>query len=194
MKMNNNVFLESEHIYFSPISEKDYETISQFMNEETYRILGRKNGSIVYESKFKERMVEILKDDEIFVIYRKDTNAIIGDICLSDIDKINRSAMLGIGIGKDENRDKGFGKEAMILMLKHAFIDLNLESVNLGTYEYNKRAIHLYEKIGFKKVGRHRNAKIVGNKFFDDIIMDILSSEYFELYGNYEMEKYNLEK
>ena len=192
--MNNNMFLESDHVYFSPISEKDYETISQFMNEETYRILGRRNGSIVYESNFKDRMAEILKNDEVFIIYRKDTDTIIGDICLSDIDKINRSAMLGIGIGKDENRDKGFGKEALILMLKHAFINLNLESVSLGTYEYNKRAIHVYEKIGFTKVGRHRNAKIIGNKFFDDIIMDIISSEYFELYGNAEMQRYHLDK
>ena len=139
-------------------------------------------------------MAEILKNDEVFIIYRKDTDTIIGDICLSDIDKINRSAMLGIGIGKDENRDKGFGKEALILMLKHAFINLNLESVSLGTYEYNKRAIHVYEKIGFTKVGRHRNAKIIGNKFFDDIIMDIISSEYFELYGNAEMQRYHLDK
>jgi RimJ/RimL family protein N-acetyltransferase len=95
-------------------------------------------------------------------------------------------------IGKKENRGQGFGKETIKMVLKHAFIDLNLESIYLGVYDYNVKAIRLYEKVGFKYVGRRRHAKILGNRMYDEVIMDMVSEEYFKMYGNEEIEQYKL--
>jgi RimJ/RimL family protein N-acetyltransferase len=194
MGMDQVRFLENERIYLNPIAEKDIPQIVQFANEETSRMVGSNSGKIVYESKIKERMLDNQKNDEMFGIYIKETDEIIGDISLHSIDKYNRSATLSMLIGNDEYRNRGYGKEAIVLVLKHAFIGINLESVNLGTWGFNNRAIHVYEKVGFKVIGRKRNARIVGNKVFDEILMDIISKEYFELYGNKEMEKLNLAK
>jgi RimJ/RimL family protein N-acetyltransferase len=188
------MFLEGEQIYLNPISEKDIPQIVSFANDEIGRIIGSNSGKIAYETKFKERIIESQKTDEIFGIFSKETDDIVGDISIHSIDKYNRSATLSMGIGNDSYRNRGFGKEALVLMLKHAFIDINLESINLGTWEFNKRAIHVYEKVGFKIMGRRRNARIVGNKVFDEIYMDIISKEYFEMYGNKEIDKYNLSK
>ena len=103
----------------------------------------------------------------------------------------SRHALRACG-AKEENRGKGYGKEAIELLLKHGFINLNLESIYLGVYEYNGSAIKVYEKVGFKYVGKRRHSRILGNRIYDEIIMDMISEEYFQLYGNEEMNKYNL--
>ncbi|MHB9004905.1 MAG: GNAT family N-acetyltransferase, partial [Coriobacteriia bacterium] len=84
------------------------------------------------------------------------------------------------------------GQDAIKLLLKHAFINLNLESVYLGVYEYNKAAIHVYEKVGFKFVGKRRHSRIIGNRIYDEVLMDMIAEEYFALYGDAEMETYGI--
>jgi RimJ/RimL family protein N-acetyltransferase len=192
--MSPNRFLEGSKVYLNPIKEADIPFLAGFMNDEHIRIFGRNNGSIVYEEKMKERMLDKQKSDELFGIYRIDTDTLIGDASLNDIDVYNRSAMVGIIINGDENRGNGFGQDAVKLLLKHAFIDLNLESVSLGTWDFNIPAKHVYEKLGFKLVGKRRRGRIVGNRYHDEIIMDMIAEEYFDMYGNDEMKKYGFIK
>lgn len=180
-----------DKIYLNPTLESDIPTLAAFMNDDHVKMFGRNNGKILYEKAMKEHL-EKKENDESYTIWRKDTQTIIGDVGISFIDMYNRSGMIGIMIGGEENRGKGFGKEAMLIILKHGFIDINLESINLGTWEYNKPAISLYKKLGFKEIGRMRKARIVGNRYFDEVMMDMTSEEYFELYGNEELKKYGI--
>ena len=48
----------------------------------------------------------------------------------------------------------------------------------LGTFAFNERAIHCYKKVGFKEIGRRRQARIIGGKKFDVVLMDILAKEF----------------
>jgi RimJ/RimL family protein N-acetyltransferase len=187
-----NRFMESQRLYLTPISIDDVFTFINFMNDEDVRILARSRRDEMNEVNAKEMVERLQKDEEGFIICRKDDNQKIGYTLLMDKDIYNREASLAIVIGKKENRGKGFGEETIKMILEHAFIDLNLESVYLGVYDYNKKAINLYERVGFKHVGRRRHAKILGNKMHDEVIMDMLSEEYFSLYGNEEMKKYGL--
>ena len=63
-------------------------------------------------------------------------------------------------------------------MLDYAFNLLNLNSVMLGTFSFNERAIACYRKVGFREIGRRRQARIIGSKRYDAILMDILAEEY----------------
>jgi RimJ/RimL family protein N-acetyltransferase len=192
--MTSNRFLEGSKVYLNPIKEGETSNLVNFMNDEHIRIYGRNCGNIIYEEKMKEKIEEIQKKDEAFGIHKVEDDSIIGDGSVNSIDKYNRSAMLSIIIIGDENRGKGFGQDAIKLLMKHAFINLNLESLYLGTWEYNKPAIHVYEKLGFKMVGKMRNCRRVGNQVFDEVIMDMIADEYFTLYGNIEMRMYGLKK
>lgn len=189
--MGKLMSLVGEKVYLNPLQEGDLSTLSEYMNDEHVKLFGRNCGSAVYEKKMKEHLNDQL-ENEMYTIFRKDNNEIIGDISIHSIDKYNRAGSLSIMICKEENQNKGFGSEAMLLILKHAFLEINLESLQLGTWEYNLPAIKVYKKIGFKIAGRNRNRKIVGNKFYDEILMDMISEDYFNLYGNAEFKKYNL--
>lgn len=47
-----------------------------------------------------------------------------------------------------------------------------LRTMHLGVYENNTRAIRLYEKFGFREVGRHKGFFRVGDSYYDEILMD----------------------
>jgi len=190
--MGNIRVLESEKVYLSPIGMDDVYMFMFFMNKEDVRVLARSRRDLLNELNTKEMVEKLLKQEESFLIYRKDNDEKIGYALIMDRDEYNREASIALVIGKKENRGKGFGKDAMLLLLKHGFINLNLESMFLGVYEYNKSAIALYEHLGFKLVGKRRNAKILGNKKYNEVIMDLISEEYFELYGKKEMESYGI--
>lgn len=96
----------------------------------------------------------------------------------------NGDAYVGIGLGEQDCWGKGYGTDAMRLILKYAFTELNLFRVSLNVFEYNPRAIRSYEKAGFKHEGRIREFLHKDGKYYDLIYMGILRSEWQEITGN----------
>jgi RimJ/RimL family protein N-acetyltransferase len=88
------------------------------------------------------------------------------------------NAWVGIGIGERDSWGKGYGTDAMRLILRYAFDELNLHRVSLGVFEFNPRAQRSYEKAGFKVEGRERGAIHRDGKRWDVILMGILRSEW----------------
>ena len=72
------------------------------------------------------------------------------------------------------------GTETTSLMLSHAFERLALHRVGLTVFSYNMRAIRAYEKAGFKVEGRLRDAIMREGRYFDEIQMGVLASEWLE--------------
>jgi RimJ/RimL family protein N-acetyltransferase len=89
-------------------------------------------------------------------------------------------AFAGIGIGEREFWGKGYGTDAMNVILRYAFQELNLRRVTLDTFEYNPRAIRSYEKAGFVHEGRARGYLHREGRRWDLIFMGILREEWLE--------------
>lgn len=111
-------------------------------------------------------------------IIESETNEVIGLVNLINIDYINRSCTVSIMIGKSENQGKGAGEYALGKMIDHAFLNLNMNRVELTVLSDNIRAQKLYSKIGFKKEGVKRSCVFKHGSYKDMIIMSILNSEY----------------
>lgn len=92
-----------------------------------------------------------------------------------------RNAFVGIGIYDRADWGKGYGTEAMKLILRYAFAELNLNRVTLTVFEYNPRAIRSYEKAGFRHEGRRRGALLKDGKRWDILYMGILFEDWKEL-------------
>ena len=104
----------------------------------------------------------------------------IGSVGLHDVHPRYHHAMLGIFIGNKGYWGRGYGSEAVRLMLQYAFEQLNLHRVYLRVFAYNKRAIRAYEKCGFEHEGVLREAGYKNGQYFDVLAMGILESEYRE--------------
>ena len=102
----------------------------------------------------------------------------IGTVSLEKINWHNRTATLGIFIGDKDFRNKGYGTEAIKLILEYGFKYLNLYNIKLDLMEFNARALKCYEKCGFKEYGRRRKCEYLNGKYYDIISMDILSDEF----------------
>ena len=102
----------------------------------------------------------------------------VGNVGLFGINHSDHSAEIGIFIGEKTFWSQGYGTEAMRLMLKHGFEDINLNRIFLQVYETNPRGQRAYEKVGFVLEGRMRQARYLQGRYIDVLLMSVLRSEW----------------
>lgn len=113
-----------------------------------------------------------------FAIANKDTDDFIGTCQLREIDMQNYLATLSIIIGTSENSGKGYGTDAIKQLLRFAFLELNLNRVQLEVYEDNFPAIRLYEKCGFVREGAKTEQIFRRGKYSTQIVYSILKEDF----------------
>lgn len=128
------------------------------------------------EKKFIEGM-SAFKKDYSFAIDTLDGHY-IGGCGLNNVDWKNRVAVVGIFIGDKDYWGKGYGSDAMEVLINFIFDEMNLNRIMLNVYSFNSRAIKSYEKCGFVKEGVLRQALYKGGQYHDEVIMSILKEDY----------------
>lgn len=114
-----------------------------------------------------------------FAIYAMPDLRLIGHANLRDFGNSHGTAEIGISLGDAQERGKGYGTEAVRLLLGYAFHHLNVWNVWLDTAAYNYGAIRAYEKAGFREIGRRRGARIAGGSRHDIVLMDCTRDDFF---------------
>ena len=176
--------LVGENIYLSPrtVDEEIIEKFTEWLNDfEVTDYTGRSAKVLTLEDE-RKWFANPKEDSQVFFIVRMEDNKLIGTMGLHQIDNINRTATLGIFIGEKSGRNKGYGTEAIRLILDYGFNYLNLNNIKLDVMEFNDRAIACYKKCGFKEYGRRIKCYFLNGKYYDKIEMDILAEEFKEEY------------
>ena len=137
------------------------------------------------EKKIKERLEKRSEDGfkperYPFSIRTLNDDKLIGFIGLW-VDLVHSEGWVGIGIGEREFWGKGFGTDAMELILQYAFTELNLQRVSLALHSYNVRALKSYEKAGFRLEGTTRGDQRREGKRTDTFWMGILRDEWVQM-------------
>jgi RimJ/RimL family protein N-acetyltransferase len=83
---------------------------------------------------------------------------------------------MGIAIHNEENWGRGFGIQAIELMIEFGWKSLNLRRIDLSVHEFNERAKHVYEKLSFVEYG-----KAHGKYYIDG---EYVNTFYLELFRN----------
>jgi RimJ/RimL family protein N-acetyltransferase len=117
------------------------------------------------------------KDTYNFAIESLESGEYLGGCGINEVDWKNSVAVVGIFLGKPF-WNKGFGSDAMRILLRFIFEQMNINKVNLNVYSFNERAISSYVKCGFKVEGRLRQRVYRDGKYHDEVIMGILRSEF----------------
>lgn len=116
-------------------------------------------------------------------IHEASTDRLVGSCAFSQVDGENGSAMYHITIGEKDMWGRGLGTEATQLMLDHAFGTLGLHRIALTVFEFNERAIRAYVHCGFIVEGRARESIWRDGRWWDELAMSVLSSEWHERRG-----------
>jgi len=120
-------------------------------------------------------------NDFSFAIRLLEDDRIVGGIGLDGLNWAHRESFVGIGLGQKEDWGKGYGTDAMKIILRYAFTELNLRRVSLDVFEYNPRGIRSYEKAGFVVEGCVRGMVFREGRHWDVIYMGILREEWLKL-------------
>lgn len=172
--------LVGEKVYLSPVSMDDIPTFMRWLNDmEVTRFISLSH-RVYTEVLEKEAVERMAKSGNAFTIVDKETDKAIGNCDFLSENMLNRTAEIGITIFEKDYWSKGYGSDALRILLDFGFKLRNYNNICLRVLSFNSRAIACYEKVGFKRQGVQRETIIRGNEKYDLIYMDILASEYFK--------------
>lgn len=116
-------------------------------------------------------------EDRVFSIETKD-GRLIGNIGLIGLDWKNHKTDIGIMIGEVDMWSKGYGRDAIAVLLRYLFGELNMNRVALFADANNRRAIRCYERCGFKNEGLLREYRFKRGRYVDCVQMSILRRDW----------------
>jgi RimJ/RimL family protein N-acetyltransferase len=181
------------------LSDEDPQKLAEALarwnrDSEYYRLLDTAAARLWSAKKMKEwfeKDIESASPNFIaFSVRTLTEDKLIGLVAFEDINWISGDTYVSIGIGERDFWGKGCGTDAMRVMLRYGFTELNLHRISLTVFEYNPRAIRCYEKCGFKDEGCIREFIPRDGKRWDMLHMGILRTEWDAL----EQEKSKMEK
>lgn len=87
-------------------------------------------------------------------------------------------AFVSVGLGERAFWGRGYGTDAMQLLLRYGFCEWNVHRISLSVFGYNPRAMRSYEKVGMHYEGRRRSQLKRGRERFDMLYMGVLRREW----------------
>jgi len=118
------------------------------------------------------------KDTYSFAIETLAESKYIGGCGINKVDWKNSVATVGIFIGDKDYWSKGYGTDAMRVLVSFIFNEMNINKVKLNVYSFNPRAIKSYEKCGFIKEGVLRQEIFRKGQYHDEFVMGLLREEF----------------
>ena len=173
--------LKGEKCVLRPLRMEDAKILSEIAND--IEVRDYLSNVFPYTEIVEENFIKSLSSQKVptdIVFGIEIDGKLIGTVGIHRINWASRNGYLGIAIFDKGFWNRGIGTEATSLILKYAFEYLNLHKILLEVYEYNERAIRVYEKLGFKREGILRKNHYLKGKYYDVIVMGILQEEYFK--------------
>ena len=171
-----------KRVYLSPMSVDDFQRYTTWLNDlEITRQLTFAS-RVIGEEREREAIVEMSGSHNYGIVLRE-TDTLIGNVGIHDLDHLHGTGELGVMIGAKELWGQGYGSEAIVLLLRYAFDYLNVRNVLLRVFSYNEHARRCYTRVGFQEIGRRRSAHRMEGHEHDVILMDMLDTEFRARYG-----------
>ena len=125
-----------------------------------------------------EKEIEEDKNLFYFTIRAREDDHLIGKAMVEWIDWTNGNGFIRLGIRAAKDRRKGYGSQALHMLLRYAFGELNLYRVTAVVPAYNEGALRLFQKFGFVEEVRRRQALNRDGQFWDLISFGLLNTEW----------------
>jgi len=125
-----------------------------------------------------EKQIDEDKNLYYFAIRAREDDRLIGKAAIQWIEWANGNGFVRIGIGSAEDRGKGYGSQALQMLLRFGFAELNLFRLSAIVPEYNAAAIALLKKFGFVEEVRRRQSLERDTRRWDLLVFGLLSDEW----------------
>lgn len=168
--------IQGKRVLLRALEHRDVEQLRMWRNHP--ELFGYHCSSMLVSEMAQERWAESYGRDtsNILFIIENEENQSIGYTLIKDLDHKNRRAEIGLHLDPTA-QGRGYGQEALQTLMRYCFQELNLHRLYLQVFDFNTRALALYEKMGFKTEGRLRDAFYTQNAYHDIVVMSILENE-----------------
>jgi RimJ/RimL family protein N-acetyltransferase len=175
--------LTGESVYLTNLDPANADTARRWINDpeiNRYLLTGQVPVSAADEAAWYQKAVADWSAGTAyqFEIHLIADDRYIGNCGLHKVDMRHRSAEIGILIGETSEQNHGFGSDAIMTLTRFGFDTLGLNRLEIRSQADNDRSMHLYERLGFKPVGRMREATYTFGHFVDEALFDMLASEW----------------
>lgn len=170
--------LEGEKVRLRPTEERDLPRFVEWLaDRDVTRWLAAMGEPPTLEDEWE--WYERRREDPESVMWSIETleGRLAGNVELRLTPRAKRAEM-GIAIQDKSLWSRGLGTDAVRLVLRYAFEDLQLNRVELTTDEENRRAVRCYEKCGFTREGLLRKHRLIDGKFGNTVVMAVLREEW----------------
>ncbi len=173
------VTLKGDKIYLRALEPEDLEFVYTLENDE---IIWEISNTISPYSKYllkqylKNAHKDIFEVKQLRLAICNKKDVTLGLIDIFDFDFKNRRAGIGIVIGDEKNRGKGYGQESLQLLIDYCFSQLHLHQLYCNISEDNKRSIVLFENMGFEKVGIKKDWNLINNSYKNELFYQLINS------------------
>lgn len=173
--------LKSARVTLRAIRRDDLSTLNAFYNDVEVELAGGGDPPLPQsverlEAEFNSQIAGGGRDGMSFVI--EADGRCIGQCALFGVNGVARTAELGITIGDKGYWGRGYGREAVTLLVEYGFRHHNLHRIHLKVHAANERAMRCYRACGFVEEGRLRS-HVWSNGAYDDlVVMGVLRSEW----------------
>jgi len=176
-------FLTGDRVTLRPLDKEDLIHVRKWSNDpEIRRLTGEVKPMTDQAAEDFYRRTLDHNDRVWFIIELNENGDPIGEAGLLRMFPAWRTTDLSIIIGERDAWGKGYGTEAIMLLLDYAFGALNFHRVALGVVGFNERALRFYERVGFRRGGVQRDGYYSGHQYHDFVMMSILEDEFRKLH------------
>ena len=177
---------EGKDIRFGPLDhEKDPEIESKWTHDSDFMRMyeiepAHPMSPAMLKKKYEklEKEIDEYKNIFYFTIRAKDDDRLIGKAMINRIEWSNGNGWIRVGIGAEADRHKGYGFQALEMLLRFAFSELNLYRVTTSVQEYNEAGIALLRKFGFVEEVRRRRSLDRDGRRWDLLVFGVLKDEW----------------
>ena len=170
--------LRGSRVILRAVTPEDIETQHQFENDVELYLL---DGSVPQPRSSQQVQADfesMIKGGDAIVFAIEADGEYIGNCELAEFNSTNQTCKLGISIGNRNYWGRGYGRDAVKLLLDYGFRYRNVRKVGLGVAANNERAIRCYRGCGFVEEGQLRQEIWINGEYIDRILMGILRSEW----------------
>jgi RimJ/RimL family protein N-acetyltransferase len=178
--------LRGDRVVLTPLDKANLATALAWIQDpevNAFMLSGHEPISVEEEERWYDQMA-VSDTDHVFEIHVADDGRYVGNVGLHKVDAAHRHAELGIMVGSKPDQGQGYGRDAIVTVLRYAFDTLGLHRVYLRCQPGNERALKAYRAVGFVEVGRERESVFIDGRFRDHLLFDMLEDEFRSRYGD----------
>ena len=171
--------LKGESIYLRALEPEDLDFIHEIENDENIWELSHTQtpySKFLIKQYLENAQQDIYEAKQLRLVISNYKKTAIGLIDIFDFDFKNKRAGIGVLIKSEADRGKGYGSEALSLLVNYCFMQLNLHQLFCNISETNKASLSLFENEGFEIVGLKKDWNYNAKGFSSEYLLQLINT------------------